>query len=1102
VVKYDSTFKRRPIQVTLSPVDTGGGTASPIISYTAYERQGYHALRSLDSVYVEMKDPRGNWTRSLLNRWGEARKTWDALGLLGQVQYTSEGFVQWSEGKVADSSRVYNTYDGLGQLARTYIIRATGDTLRTDSLVYDSNHRVIKDIDSRGKASLISYDGVGNIISTTTPHGDITKFWHRTDGLLDSTRAPGDTFSTRFTYDATWKVRVRTRVASNQLVDSLVVDHFGRDSIAMSITRVQVATGSSKWQWRRRLPFYSVANQLDSTRIERTDNCTTDPCPTPPAWPAASDTIRTQRVAYRFDRAGRDSLRLNDRGATTGAGSTPGKGVLYLYDVLGRVRSRHPWWSDSTAVVDSLVYDIAGNLKKTITRRGDVITVNYDSRNRDTLSVIPGVGTLNKKFGGPLDQLTRMWLTSAVDSIHNVNAEVRFGYDQRGRLKGDTSYAGALAQSTTHTYDTYERPATMTDRIGTWTTRYETDRGIPDTLLTPLADTVTYSYDTKGRAIGPIEHSGPDTLKRLPEWGTGGELSTLTNIFPVGNQSWNVGIWNRSDGYDDGQGAVVTMWSGATVFGGTPDTVADSLTYDGWERLTRVDRYFSKQHLFFQTEGYSYGRTGNLITSFQPQGEVYDILTDRLTATSSCTYRYDRAGNDTSRTCGANVWTYQYDAVNRLRSARYNGTLIVRYGYDVLGRRVAKRVYSSTTGGTVGYTRFVYHGSDVAYETDSAATTVTLKYVRGSTDDLLAIEDNTTGGHYYVVQDKLRSVRGLVRRDGTWIRSLRYYSYGGLDADDSSASVPTWDLRYRWTGREYDTETGLYFFRARYYDASVRRFIQEDPAGSGAGGNQYAYGNGSPLNGRDPSGMMYDPDPYDCRSGACPSGGIPGGGGSDLLGELGYATEWDLDTFGAVADYSWGVLMQQDAVQYGVSSAQASRCNGDAVCMLGAFAQTVTEEAQDLAANLPAIPGPVGEVSAGELTVVATCPPCGENPAVTGWQFGYARALPWSGVVHYDGFASGGNYAAVTTTDGRAWGLGADAGFAGVHSSNWGAINGNSVGGCGNAYVISFCIGENTSGITWSLGVGPGVGAYFFRTNTQLWFLPPPPDWHVVGGRF
>jgi hypothetical protein len=133
-------------------------------------------------------------------------------------------------------------------------------------------------------------------------------------------------------------------------------------------------------------------------------------------------------------------------------------------------------------------------------------------------------------LGGPLGQLTRLWYDSPVDSIGGVNAELRWGYDQRGRLKADTSYTGATARATTYAYDTYERGSTLTDALGTWTTRYETNRGIADTLLTPMGDTVTYVFDGRGRANGPYLRGGGPLHSRVPVWtALAGALSTLTD---------------------------------------------------------------------------------------------------------------------------------------------------------------------------------------------------------------------------------------------------------------------------------------------------------------------------------------------------------------------------------------------------------------------------------------------------------------------------------------------------------------------------------------------------------------------------------------------
>ncbi len=133
-------------------------------------------------------------------------------------------------------------------------------------------------------------------------------------------------------------------------------------------------------------------------------------------------------------------------------------------------------------------------------------------------------------------------------------------------------------------------------------------------------------------------------------------------------------------------------------------------------------------------------------------------------------------------------------------------------------------------------------------------------------------------------------MRGLVQRDGTWVWSQRFGPYGRVLV--TSGPGPGFALRYAWTGREYDAETGWYFFRARYFDPAVRRFVQEDPLGYGGGVNVYAYVGGGPLEARDPSGLRVkdvfgqapDPEnPLDVRGG---SAGFGGGGFWDELDAL------------------------------------------------------------------------------------------------------------------------------------------------------------------------------------------------------------------------
>ncbi len=855
IVAYDSSFKRRPVQATLPSVPDETGTLQrPVIAYTAYESRGYGALRSLDSVYVSVSDPRGNWTRSLLNRWGQARKSWDALGTLATVSYTPEGLVLWAEGKVPDSSRVYNKYDTNRLLVKRYIIRAVGDTLRLDTLAYDGNFRLVKRIGVAGDTTTSFYDTHGNLSWQRDGAGNVSTFYYLSNGQLDRVILPGDGGSQSRTYDAVWRNVLTTKDQSGFTTDSVLYDAYGRDTAHVNKLRVQMATGATpQWQWRRRESFYNVANQVDSTRLIRTDNCA-DPCTTPGSFP--NDSIHSRRVGYRYDRAGRDSLRLNDRG----------KAALSLYDRLGRVLSRHPW-TDSVAVRDTLFYDVAGNLRKSVMRRGDTLTTHYDSRNRDTLSVIPGVGTRRKAYAGPADQLTRTWydntVTPVVDSIGGTNGAVAWTYDLRGRLISDTTFTGATARATRYVRDSKERDSLRVDPLnGSWFVRYERARGFVDTILTPMGDTISYVFDAKSRAVGPYIRGGGPLNSRVQAWD---EVGTLDSM--MGRESTNPPFvtlkYDRKATFSDPQPATAPAWTEQHGAGTVVDSLQDSTSYDGCGRVVTWATRKNGTQVF--TDAYSFDRDGNIYCSCIGAGRLYDVTTNRLTQTSTgiypittTTYGYDRAGNLVSASGGSTA-SYQYNALNQLTAVYAGSTLIARYAYDVLGRRIAKKVYSSATGGTVGYMRFVYEGENVAFETDEAGN-VGLRYTWGGVDDLLAVDSGSTK-HYYLTQDLLHTARGLVRRDGTWIVSQRYDPYGSTIARDTNSAVWVPPLRYAWTGREYDAELGLYYFRARYYSPIHLRFVQEDPIGYSGGENLYPYAGGNPLAARDPSGLRPYRDP-------------------------------------------------------------------------------------------------------------------------------------------------------------------------------------------------------------------------------------------------
>jgi RHS repeat-associated protein len=104
--------------------------------------------------------------------------------------------------------------------------------------------------------------------------------------------------------------------------------------------------------------------------------------------------------------------------------------------------------------------------------------------------------------------------------------------------------------------------------------------------------------------------------------------------------------------------------------------------------------------------------------------------------------------------------------------------------------------------------------------------------------------------NYTYHHDALESVLGQSGNTGTVVAAQGYTSFGSA-ANATGSSNNT----LKFTGREQDTETGLYYYRARYYDPITGRFLSEDPIRSGI--NFYTYCGNNPVNCRDPSGLRW-----------------------------------------------------------------------------------------------------------------------------------------------------------------------------------------------------------------------------------------------------
>ena len=268
--------------------------------------------------------------------------------------------------------------------------------------------------------------------------------------------------------------------------------------------------------------------------------------------------------------------------------------------------------------------------------------------------------------------------------------------------------------------------------------------------------------------------------------------------------------------------------------------VTSNYGYDAIYELTNVTQGTNT------TESYTYDPVGNRLSSLGVS--PYNInVSNELTSTPSTSYTYDNNGNTLTSVTGSNTTTYAWDFENRLSSVTLPGTGgTVSFAYDPFGRRI-KKVTSTTTS------VFAYDGDNLIEETNSSGAAVARYEPAQNIDEPLAML--RSGATSYFHADGLGSITSLSSAAGSIANTYTYDSFGKLTASTGSLVNP-----FQYTARESDTETGLYYYRARYYDQSIGRFISEDPARYDFT-SFYSYVGGNPVLWQDPLGL------WKCSSG-------------------------------------------------------------------------------------------------------------------------------------------------------------------------------------------------------------------------------------------
>lgn len=288
-----------------------------------------------------------------------------------------------------------------------------------------------------------------------------------------------------------------------------------------------------------------------------------------------------------------------------------------------------------------------------------------------------------------------------------------------------------------------------------------------------------------------------------------------------------------------------------------PSQIVTEYTYDSLHRVSTVKNKKGSDEL--SSVSYLYDDNGNVISFVQKMikqplrkdSYTYDKLNRLESITridgTSIIYTYDLQGNRHTLSRGISNSSYdssyQFDLDNKLVSFT-KGTSTTTFDYAADGMR-----YKKTTGSKV--TQYRYNtDKQVVAEVDGNNHTIA-NYVRG--DRLLVKRDMIANRDYYYLYNGHGDVIQIVDASGNVVNSYNYDEWGNITRQvEGTPNV------FKYAGELFDDETGLYYLRARYYDPSDGRFINEDTYEGQIDNpltlNLYTYVHNNPLTNIDPTG--------------------------------------------------------------------------------------------------------------------------------------------------------------------------------------------------------------------------------------------------------
>lgn len=516
--------------------------------------------------------------------------------------------------------------------------------------------------------------------------------------------------------------------------------------------------------------------------------------------------------------------------------------------------------ASSTAVVQYTTQDF---LPKTITRNGTTYSYEYDSKNRVTASKV-GNQTLVSTTYDSSDRLSQQLYANGDSYIPvydyrdrdagerwNHVQTIRHFYNENDRrsqtidlttnvtYKYEYAFYGLLLKiigsdgtKTAYDYDMSGQLSHYTftkDNEVIYDARFTTDeKGNPEDVILRSLDNALlhYNYDGVGRLTG---YSNGSVIHSLEYAADAASADSAVQKHTMQDRNGNT-LYQHVYTYD-ANGNIVQI-------GDTVNEKTTAYTYDGLNRLTSESNGTD-------TLSYTYDIGGN-VTAVSKNNTVLHTYTygntnwkDQLTAIDGKGITYDQSGNPLSY----DGQTYTWQRGTQLAGIS-DSEQTISFVYDAQGNRISKTVNSATTN-------YLYSGDLLMRQTDG---TNVIDFAYDSSGQAVGFKLNGTA--YYYAKNLQGDVVAVLNGDGGIVAQYSYDAYGNL-LSSSGTLAQINPIRYR--GYYYDTETGLYYLKARYYNPEWRRFLNADTlfvAGDDAinGSNMYAYCYDNPVMYVDPEG--------------------------------------------------------------------------------------------------------------------------------------------------------------------------------------------------------------------------------------------------------